>query len=724
MSLFSFQPRLKLTTACIIASLSTSFAGTVFANVDQLHAPDHFDTIRPEAVHSDTLKSIMQSLNYDHFRQIKVNDQFSKQVFSHYLSALDPLKLHFTQEDVQKFKKYENQFDDVIKSGKLDIPFTIFNFYRDKSAERFTYMLNHIDDQSVFDFTQDETLNIEREEGQYAKDQKALETIWHKQLKESALRLSLADKTTEEIKDLLKRRFTAKLNYLAQTNPEDVFQGFMNTVTELYDPHTQYLSPRASDNFNINMSLSLEGIGAVLQTEDEYTKVVRLVPGGPADQSGQIKPLDKILAVGSDPKDLTDIVGWRIDEVVSQIRGPKGTDIYLEVQSADSKTKVTNIIKITRNTVKLEDQAARSDILKINRGDKEYSMGVIEVPAFYADFSGRSQGQKDYRRVSDDVERILNTPEMKMADGIIIDLRANGGGSLQEANRLIGLFLKTGPTVQIKNTREQVSLNRDSDPKIASNQPIVVLIDRLSASASEIFAGAIQDYQRGIVLGSRSFGKGTVQILRALDHGQLKMTHAKFYRISGESNQHQGIIPDIEMVSSYDPSEVGESALENALPWDTIKPAQFKPFYNLDPIKPLLSERHLQRLEGNIDYQYLVNQTDLLQELRDDSVVHLNKQARSQEMHDLEAKRLSLENNRRKAKGEDEFKTYEEFESYESKKNEKEADQIVKADDVVLMEAGQVLADMIDLERDNVLVSNMNTEENTSLLDFFGEILN
>jgi len=682
------------------------------------------EVIAPEAVHSRVLKSITQSLNFDHFKQIELNDSFSKIIFTHYLETLDPLKLHFSKIDIDELQKYELYFDDLIRAGNLDIPFKIFNLYHNRSEQRYTYMLSRLNDNEFLDFTTQETLIIDRESNPWPKDMKALHILWNKQLKEAALRLELTDKDEKEIRTLLKSRFEAKLNYLSQTNSEDVFQGFMNAVTELYDPHTQYLSPRASDNFNINMSLSLEGIGAVLQTEDEYTKVVRLVAGGPADQNGSIKPLDKIVAVGAKEDDLTNIIGWRIDEVVALIRGPKGTPVFLEVQSAQGKSPISKVIKITRNTVKLEDQAARSDILKLDRNGTKYKLGILEIPAFYADFSGRSKGNTNYRRVSDDVEKILKSTQMNDVDGLVIDLRSNGGGSLQEANRLIGLFLKTGPTVQIKNTREQISLNRDSDSKLVFDKPLVVLIDRLSASASEIFAGAIQDYQRGIVVGSRSFGKGTVQVLRTLDHGQLKMTHAKFYRISGASNQHQGIVPDIEMVSAYDPAQVGESALDNALPWDTIPPAQFKPYYQLKTIIPELYRLHQQRIKTNFDYTYLTKETKILQDMQNEKALILNKKQRQLEIAELEGKRLGLENERRQQKKLPLLKNYSDLESQESASKENAAKSIITPDDVILLESSEVLADMIDSYHNKMLSENKNTETGNNLFDFFEEILN
>lgn len=681
------------------------------------------ETIQPEPVHSKILKAITQSLNFEHFKQMNLDDQFSSVLFEQYLERLDPLKLHFSAQDIQKLKRFRNTMDDVLKTGNLQAPYIIHNTYLDRAEVRFQYMLEKLKSKNFLVFANKDTFEVDREDAPWPENQQALEQLWEKQLKEAALRLLLTDKPLDEVKGILKKRYEAKINQLAQVTSEDVFESFMNSVTELYDPHTQYLSPRASDNFNINMSLSLEGIGAVLQTEDEHTKVVRLVAGGPADQSGQLKPLDKIVAVGTDPAELVDIVGWRIDDVVSRIRGPKGTNVYLEVLSASAQHKSTKVIKITRNTVKLEDQAARSDVLQVQRHNRKYKLGVIEIPAFYADFSGRSKGDPNYRRVSDDVEKILNTRKIQKTDGLVIDLRANGGGSLQEANRLLGLFLKTGPTVQIKNTRQQVSLSRDSDPKLAYDKPIVVLIDRLSASASEIFAGAVQDYQRGLILGSRSFGKGTVQVLRPLDHGQLKMTHAKFYRISGGSNQHKGIIPDLEMVSMFDPEDVGESALDNALPWDTIKPAQFKPYYTLSPLLPVLQERHQQRIKSDVDYQFLVSQAQLLDDIRDDTLLVLNKDERELEQKQLQEKRLAIANTRREAKGLDALASYEDLKAFESEKEEKAAKTVLDEDDAVLFEAGDVLADLIDFQRDNQLVSNTDTEHDSTLFDFFGEIL-
>jgi len=690
--------------------------------LDQTSKPTSVPMLLPKEHHGKTLKAINRNLSFEHFRRIELNDQFSEQIFKHYLDRLDPGKLYFTQGEITDFAQYALTFDEAIQEGDLSSAFAIFNVLQNRLVERYEWMMTAILHLKQADFKKHISLEVDRKNSPWPEDHKALVNLWRAHLLEASLRLMIADKDLTETKKVLTKRFHSKLSHLKQTNSEDAFQIFVNSFAELYDPHTQYLSPKASDNFDINMSLSLEGIGAVLQSDDEYTQVVRLVPGGPADKSGVIQPMDKIIAVGQNRNKMVDIVGWRIDEVVTLVRGPKGSNVYLEIlRGEQSKPEV---ITIKRNTVKLEDQAARSQLYQVPlaKGNKQLPIGVINIPAFYADFRGRRSGNSHYRRVSDDVARQINELKKDDIQGLVLDLRSNGGGSLQEANRMIGLFLKTGPTVQIKNTRNKISLNKDEDPQIVFDKPIVVLIDRLSASASEIFAGAIQDYQRGLIVGSRSFGKGTVQVLRKLDYGQLKITHAKFYRISGGSNQHQGIIPDISMVSVYDPEIVGESSLDKALPWDTIVPAEYNPFYNLKSYLPQLQARHDARMLDNANYTHLKGVIDL-QNSNDSNEIIVNLQERLQKLEDNKNKQLSLENNRRKQQNLKQFKTYADFEA-DIAEQKAEQEVVIKKDDPVMIEATEILADLIELEHKKMISANKKTDNQSNLFEFFGEMLN
>ena len=428
---------------------------------------------------------------------------------------------------------------------------------------------------------------------QWAKNQAELDDRWRKQLKNQVLSLKLADKPENEIVPTLQKRYTSQLKSVKQYNSQDVFQIYANALTELYDPHTNYLSPRSTENFNINMSLSLEGIGAVLQMDDEYTKVSSLVAKGPADKQGDLQPADRIVAVGQGVDGpLEDVIGWRLDEVVELIRGPKDTTVRLEVIPAKSKSAdERKIITIVRNKVKLEEQSAQKKVIEIPEGNKVIKVGVIDIPAFYIDFDAMRRGDKDYKSTTRDVKNLLQELEAEGVDGIIVDLRNNGGGSLQEANELTGLFIEYGPTVQIRHSSRRVWRDGKRLKGPYYEGPLVVLVNRLSASASEIFAGAMQDYQRGIIVGDRSFGKGTVQTLIPLTEGQLKITESKFYRISGESTQHRGVVPDVEFPSIYDTEEIGESALDHALNWDQISPIRHSNYGELSTVLPAIQSQ-------------------------------------------------------------------------------------------------------------------------------------
>ena len=472
----------------------------------------------------------------------------------------------------------------------------------------------------------------------------------------------------------------------------------MNAVTRTFDPHTQYFSPRNSENFNINMSLSLQGIGAVLQTEDEHTKVVRLVPGGPASKEGNLEPEDKIIGVAQGDEEMVDVIGWRLDEVVDLIRGPKSSTVRLEILSGAAATAEPKTIAIVRDEVKLEEQSAQKEVIEIQDGKDTRRIGVIDIPTFYIDFEGRMNNLPDYRSTTRDVRRLVNELLDEKIDGLIIDLRSNGGGSLEEAINLTGLFIPTGPVVQVRGARGDVDVLRDRDPEVLYAGPMTVLVNRLSASASEIFAGAIQDYGRGLVIGGQTFGKGTVQSLRPLTEGQLKITQAKFYRVSGDSTQNQGVIPDIMFPSLFDKDKIGESALEKALPWDTIKPARKT---KSNPVRSKLSrlkELHEERINDNPDFIFVREQKALVSEMRDKTQVSLNEEERKAEREENDRRRLALENKRRKAKGMPELASLDDPEEDEKAEGDEEKD---KSDeekddeepDAMLIETGNILLD-------------------------------
>jgi len=657
-------------------------------------------TLTPSTEHALTNRAVVHHLVGYHYAGKYFNDEFSSKVFDRYLDILDNTRSYFTESDIKEFEKYRYELDNAIKTNDLDPAFVIYNRYQDRVIERLDYALALIaKGMDQFDFTVDESLNLDRETAPWAKTQKELDDLWRKRIKNTVLNLKLAGKKSEDTKDLLKKRYESQLNRIKQINAEDAFQAYMNAVTYTFDPHTQYMSPRNSENFNINMSLSLQGIGAVLRTENENTIVERLVTGGPADKAGQLKPADKIIGVGQGKDgEIIDVVGWRLDEVVDKIRGPKDSTVRLELISGSGQSETTKTISIVRDEVKLEDRAAQSEVIEVKREGKTNKIGVIDIPAFYADFEAKNANDPDYRSTTRDVSRLLIDLMKQNIDGLIIDLRNNGGGSLAEVNNLVGLFIDQGPTVQVHNSRGHTDVLRDTDEGELYTGPLLVLTNRLSASASEIFAGAIQDYGRGLIVGSQTFGKGTVQTLIPLFRGQMKVTNAKFYRVSGESTQHRGVIPDISYPEIYDVDKIGESALEEALPWNKIRSAKYNRVGDVSPLIPQIAQRHEQRVKNHPDFNYLNKQVEFLKELRDDTVISLNEKMREDERKKTEQRRLDLENERRIAKG---LKPLKELE--DNLDDEGEADTVAEEkkdteeDDALLQEGGEILVDFIQL---------------------------
>lgn len=675
--------------------LLTPLFATLLACTSPMEAQPVEGKLQPSQDQQQASKEVASLVRQVHYKKMPLDDTLSQNMYQHYLSVLDPNRSYFYASDIESLNKYGTLLDDAMKSGDLTPAFDIYNVFQARIESRLEKTLSNLDARiDALDFTLDEDYLVDREQAPWPKDEAAMEEIWRKRIKYLALQMKLRGKSTDEIKTTLGKRFKNLLARTKQTNPEDAFQVYMNAFTHMYDPHTTYFTPRESENFDINMSLQLQGIGAVLQSEDEYTKVVRLVTGGPADKGGQLKPSDKIVGVAQEDKEMHDVVGMRLDEVVDLIRGKKGTTVTLEVipANADSETKM---ISIKRDTVKLEDRAAQATTLDIDTPQGKKTFGVISLPAFYHDFQGMQKGDPNYRSSTRDIKRLITELQQKNIKGLIIDLRNNGGGSLQEAQKIVGLFIPTGPVVQVKSYKGVESLN-DMDPEVFYNGPLTVIVNRLSASASEIFAGAIQDYNRGLVLGERTFGKGTVQSLQGLDHGKLKITLAKFYRISGESNQHQGVVPDISYPSLFDFNDIGESALDNALPADSIAPANYRRGASLKDYLPTLSGAHDQRAATDPDFIYVNEQIDLRNALAEKKTVSLNEAQRKAEIKAAEQKRLASENKKRKAKGEKTFTTIKELEDYEEKANaDKLADKSIKIDYVV-EESAEILEDFIE----------------------------
>lgn len=662
-----------------------------------------------------TTQQVINSLLRGHYESHALNDALSSSILDQYIKDLDSTRSYFLEKDLKEFEQFRYQFDNDLNRGKLNNAFFIYNRFQQRVNERLSFLLTELNGPvEKYRYDTDEFLELDREKMAWAKSSKELDVLWQKRLKNSILNLRNAGKEDEAIIELLQKRYQNQLNRIHQVKAEDAYQAFMNSVTSTFDPHTQYLSPRSTENFNINMSLSLQGIGAVLQSEDEFTKVVRLVPAGPADKAGNLQPADKVLGVGQSKDKITDVIGWRLDEVVDLIRGPKGSTVFLEI-SPSAGSSESKVISIVRDEVKLEEQSAKKEVLLIKNGDKTHKIGVIDIPTFYIDFQGRMENKPDYTSTTRDVLKLIQELKKEKIEGLVIDLRNNGGGSLEEAINLTGLFIGSGPVVQVRNASGQVEILAAQYPFISYDGPLTVLVNRLSASASEIFAGAIQDYGRGLVLGNQTFGKGTVQSLRPLRSGQLKITQAKFYRISGDSTQNKGVIPDIEFPSLLDSSKIGESALDEAMPWDAIKPAPYEVDLHLERAIAELKSQHLKRIKDNPDFVFLKKQRELVDEIQQQTRISLNEKTRTKEREDNDNKRLSLENERRKAKGMKLLASLDELDNEDensdlsksdkpkiaaNKKNEKAKDKKEKGkeDDALLVESAKIMLDMEHLD--------------------------
>ncbi|SUD77179.1 carboxy terminal-processing peptidase [Pseudomonas putida] len=656
-------------------------------------AANKWDSLQPDRDEIVASLNVVELLKRHHYSKPPLDDARSVIIYDSYIKLLDPARSYFTAADIAEFDKWKTQFDDFLKSGNLDPGFTIYKRYLDRVKQRLDFALAELNKGvDKMDFTTKETLLIDRKDAPWLKDQAALDDLWRKRVKDEVLRQKIAGKEPKQIQETLTKRYKNQLARLDQTRAEDIFQAYINTFAQSYDPHTNYLSPDNAENFDINMSLSLEGIGAVLQSDNDQVKIVRLVPAGPAAKTKQVAPADKIIGVAQGNKEMVDVVGWRLDEVVKLIRGPKGSVVRLEVIPASNapSDQTSKIVSITREAVKLEEQAAKKSVLK--QDGRDYKLGIIEIPAFYLDFKAYRAGDPEYKSTTRDVKKLLTELQKEKVDGVVIDLRNNGGGSLQEATELTSLFIEKGPTVLVRNSDGRVDVLEDENPGAFYKGPLALLVNRLSASASEIFAGAMQDYHRALIIGGQTFGKGTVQTIQPLNHGELKLTLAKFYRVSGQSTQHQGVLPDIDYPSIIDTKEIGESALPEAMPWDTIRPV-VKPA--ADPFKPFLAQlkaQHEARSDKDAEFTYIRDRLALTQKLMNEKTVSLNEQDRRARHDEIEAKQLALENTRRKAKGEEPLK--------ELKKEDEDAlpaeDENTKPeDDAYLAETGRILIDYL-----------------------------
>ena len=679
-----------------------------------------YDPVEPLPIHGETAVELLEELQGKHYVSLEINDGFSSQLFDKFLDGLDGSHLYFLKSDVDELSAYRYTLDDALKAGDVTPGFEIYNRYYQRVLERLIYAINRVENAiPEMDFTVDEYLTVDREEAPYATSLAELDEIWRKRIKNSVLSLKLTGDTDDEIQEKLSKRYRNQLSQVLKTNERDIFQAYLSNVAKAVDPHTDYYSPRDSENFNMQLSLSLEGIGAQLTTDEEYTKVVELIKGGPAERGSELKAGDRIIGIGQGTDgEIEDVVGMRLDDVVSQIRGEKGTTVRLNVIPADAVNESgATVVTITRDTVKLEDQSAKSEVLELSYNGEDYKIGVVSLPTFYFDFEAAARGEEDFKSSTRDVRDLLEELKSQEVDAVVMDLRNNGGGSLSEANQLVGLFIETGPTVQIRYSGIRNGFTRafgDNDPEVTYAGPLAVLVNRTSASASEIFAGAIQDYQRGIVLGGQTFGKGTVQEIIPMDFGQVKVTRSKFYRISGASTQHRGVIPDISFPDFYDAyDDIGESSLDGALPWDTVRPVEYRPYYSISAMLPQLQEQHNERIEESPDFNYLIDQIERTRRYREREQISLNEERVKAERESNRREEFDAENMRRFLKGlplrewEDEEADEEEEVSSVVALDDSDlpADEDTQAsendeieeDDPLLLESGRILADFIAL---------------------------
>lgn len=652
----------------------------------------------PQPKHESIGELVTEFVEKSHYQHSSVNDALSAQVLERYIQALDGNHMYFLKSDIEAFRKYQHQLDDMVRSDSLAPVFDMFEVYRTRARERLNFALEQLETEP--DFTVDEEYVFDREELGWAETSTQLDDVWRKRVKNDALSLVLAEQAWPEAQETLHKRYSRFLKRMDQIKSDDVFETFMNAFAHTLDPHSSYLSPRSSEEYRIAMSLSYFGIGASLQLEDDYVKVVEVIPGGPADIDGRLQPNDRITAVAQgEDGEMVDVIGWRLDDVVQLIRGPAETVVQLQILPGGALPgSVPKTLSLKRNQVKLEEQAAHSKVITVPKDGREWKVGVIEVPSFYRDYRALSNGDENYTSTTRDVKRLIGELEKQGIDGLIVDLRDNGGGHLTEATALSGLFIDNGPVVQLKSSNGRISRLDDPDPvaRVAYSGPLAVLVNRYSASASEIFAAAIQDYERGVIIGQRTFGKGTVQNLYSLDQyvrtpegdglGQLTLTIGKYYRVTGASTQNRGVTPDIPLPSVIDASIVGESARKTALPWDEIHTTNFEPGRPLDRVVSTLTASHLSRSKEDPDFQYLVEGIKDASEIRSRKVVSLNLETRRSERQAELDRRLARENERRAALGLEPITDTEALEDLEEP-------------DVQLDQAAAIVSDLAELRQ-------------------------
>ncbi|HEV2442695.1 MAG TPA: carboxy terminal-processing peptidase [Steroidobacteraceae bacterium] len=692
----------------------TVLSALVLAATDAaLRAPARAASILPPGALAPTddqraiARKIGRILEETHYSRQVIDDGFSRQVFQRYLEFLDPEHSYFLASDVQEFSVYQDKFDDMIHTGNVDPGFLIFDRFKQRNRERMEYAIGVLKSQP--DWSSTASYDFDRDHAAWPATQSELDQLWTKRVTSDELALLLAGKTWPQAADILRKRYQTVITRVDQIKSEDVFEDLMNAYARTYDPHTSYFSPLNSEEYRIQMSLNYEGIGASLQLIDNYVEVMNVIPGGPAAVAGNLKENDRITGVGQGPGGpITDVEGWRLDDVVQLIRGKAGTAVRLQVLPAGaapgSKEKV---LEYVRNKVTLKTQEAHSEIKTVTDHGRTYKIGVITVPSFYEDIAAENAGDPNYRSTTRDTLRELEKLEAQHIDGLVLDLRDNGGGYLPEATALTGLFTPHGPVVQLRDRNGHIEVLDDPEQGPAYTGPLAVLVNRFSASASEIFAGAIQDYHRGVIIGQNTFGKGTVQNLVPLDRwsdqpvdGQLTVTIGKFYRVTGESTQHRGVVPDVTLPSPIDPKDVGEADQPDSLPWDRISGVPFKTSTGMSAVPSVaqLDADETARTRNDPNFQWLLTDINTIEGMREQHTVSLNLAERREERTRDDKMLLSLDNKRRAAFSLPPLTSADQIDKGKD-----------KIPDVILQQAADITADIIALDR-----SQLNIEKTAS----------
>ena len=645
----------------------------------------------------DLSNEIYLKLKKDHYLKNKDTANFNKKYIEAIIEKLDKNKNYFVQNEINNYieqSKYNNGYDFDIELG-----YELINLYFKKLIQFSRFQIKLIEN-NEFDFSKDEYLDIFYEDNEWVKTYDELKELWRLETKNDLLIASTSDSSSSKPKDDLIKRYENRIRRIHQQKEEDIFSLAINTLSNQFDPHSSYLSPRTAEDFDLNMSLKLNGIGALLGVEDDYTKIISLVPGGPAEKSGKIKPEDRIVKIRQDDSEqFIDVVGWRIDEVVDLIRGEAGTGVEIEFISFNSETDSSKLVTLKREEIKLEDRAAKSEIININ----DNKIGIIDLPSFYIDFDEYQKRNKDFKSSSNDIKKILKGFDSNEVDAVILDLRNNGGGALIEANKIIGLFVSSGPTVQVKQKRGFIQPYGDSRAVQVWDKPLIVLVNRYSASASEIVAGAIQDYKRGIVVGQRTFGKGTVQSLENLSEGQIKITESKYYRVNGTSTQNKGVLPDIELPSTWDIESVGESSYPTALSWDVIRPYRHKKFKMDAELIDQVIDRFEFRLSDEPNLNYLKKIRNRYDLNKNKKLLSLNIEDRKIQKELRKSWLLEIENERRLAIGLNAFASYDELEKNNDDDNNTNINSINLKSDYQLIETTNIMNDYLNLSKKPIL---------------------